>query len=85
MDEISLLKGHSDFVTLVNAHDEQGKFIVLAVLKGREKQTLIDFLKTIPQRLREMIKEVCTDLCDGFINAVEEVLPRPRSSRIASM
>ena len=51
VDEISLLKGHSDFVTLVSAHDEQGKLIVLAVLKGREKQTLIDFLKTIPKRL----------------------------------
>jgi hypothetical protein len=31
------LKGHSDFVTLVSAHDEQGKPIVLAVLKGRKK------------------------------------------------
>jgi transposase len=78
LDEISLLKGHSDFVTLVNAHDEQGKPIVLAVLKGREKQTLIDFLKTIPQRLQETIKEVCTDLYDGFINAVEEVLPQAK-------
>src|SRR5918992_6118615 len=46
LDEISLLKGHSDFVTLVSAHDEQGKPIVLAVLKGREKQTLVDFLRS---------------------------------------
>jgi len=76
VDEISLLQGHSDFVTLVSAHDEQGRPIVLAVLEGREKQTLVDFLKTIPQRLRETIKEVCTDLYDGFINAVEEVLPQ---------
>jgi transposase len=76
LDEISLLKGHSDFVTLVSAHDEQGRPSVLAVLKGREKQTLIDFLKTIPKRLQETIKEVCTDLYDGFINAVEEVLPQ---------
>ena len=49
---------------------------MLAVLKGREKQTLIDFLKTIPTRLQDTIKEVCTDLYDGFINAVEEVLPQ---------
>jgi transposase len=76
VDEISLLKGHSDFVTLVSAHDEQGRPLVLAVLEGREKQTLVDFLKTIPQRLRETIKEVCTDLYDGFINAAEEVLPQ---------
>ena len=76
LDEISLLKGHSDFVTLVSAHDEQGKPIVLAVLKGREKQTLVDFLKTIPKRLQDTITEVCTDLYEGFINAVEEVLPQ---------
>jgi transposase len=74
--EISLLKGHSDFVTLVSAHDEQGKPIVLAVLKGREKQTLVDFLKTIPKGLQDTITEVCTDLYEGFINAVEEVLPQ---------
>jgi transposase len=73
VDEISLLKGHSDFVTLVSAQDEQGNPIVLAVLKGREKKTLVDFLKTIPTRLQAPIKEVCTDLYDGFINAVEEV------------
>jgi len=76
VDEISLLKGHSDFVTLVSAHDEQGKPIVLAVLKGREKQPLVDFLKSIPKRLQDTIKEVCTDLYEGFINAVEEVLPQ---------
>jgi transposase len=78
LDEISLLKGHADFVTLVSAHDEQGKPIVLAVLKGREKQTLIDFLKTIPKRLQDTIKEVCTDLYEGFIHAVEEVLPQAK-------
>ncbi|HZA29258.1 MAG TPA: ISL3 family transposase, partial [Gammaproteobacteria bacterium] len=78
VDEISLLKGHSDFVTLVSAHDEQGRLIVLAVLEGREKQTLVDFLKTIPTRLQETIKEVCTDLYDGFIHAAEEVLPQAK-------
>jgi transposase len=78
LDEISLLKGHSDFVTLVSAHDEQGNPIVLAVLKGREKQTLVDFLKTIPKRLQDTITEVCTDLYEGFINAVEEVLPQAK-------
>ena len=78
VDEISLLKGHSDFVTLVSAQDEQGNPIVLAVLKGREKKTLVGFLKTIPTRLQATIKEVCTDLYEGFINAVEEVLPQAK-------
>jgi transposase len=78
VDEISLLKGHSDFVTLVSAHDEQGRPSVLAVLEGREKQTLVDFLKTIPKRLQDTIKEVCTDLYEGFIHAAEEVLPQAK-------
>ncbi|MGH8601933.1 MAG: transposase, partial [Gammaproteobacteria bacterium] len=57
VDEIALLKGHSDFVTLVSAQDETGNLIVLAVLKGREKKTLVDFLKTIPKRLQATIKK----------------------------
>lgn len=78
LDEISLLKGHRDFVTIVSTQDEAGRPVVLAVLKGREKQTVIDFLKTIPAHLQETIKEVCSDLYEGFINAAEEVLPRAK-------
>lgn len=48
---------------------------MLAVLKGGEKKPRVDVLKTIPKRLQETIKEVCTDLYEGFINAVEEGLP----------
>lgn len=78
LDEISLLKGRGDFVTIVSAQDEKGNPTVLAVLKGREKKTVSDFLKTIPARLQETIKEVCSDLYEGFINAVEEVLPQAK-------
>ena len=78
LDEISLLKGHRDFVTIVSAQDELGNPTVLAVLKGREKKTVADFLKTVPARLQGTIKEVCSDLYQGFINAVEEVLPQAK-------
>lgn len=78
LDEISLLKGHRDFVTIVSTQDEAGRPAVLAVLKGREKQTVIDFLKTIPGHLQGTINEVCSDLYEGFINAVEEVLPQAK-------
>jgi hypothetical protein len=37
LDEILLLKGHRDFVTIVSTQDEAGRPHVLAVLKGREK------------------------------------------------
>lgn len=78
LDEISLLKGHRDFVTIVSTQDKNGNPVLLAVLKGREKQTVVEFLKTIPKRLREGIEEVCSDLYEGFINAVEEVLPNAK-------
>lgn len=78
LDEISLLKGHRDFVTIVSTQDKQGNPVLLAVLKGREKQTVVEFLKTIPKRLREGIEEVCSDLYEGFINAVDEVLPNAK-------
>ena len=78
LDEISLLKGHGDFVTIVSAQDAAGKPHVLAVLKGREKQTVVTFLKTIPARLKKTIEEVCSDLYEGFLGAVEEVLPHAR-------
>lgn len=78
LDEISLLKGQRDFVTIVSTRDAAGKPVILAVLEGRKKETVEDFLKTIPKRLRSTIEEVCTDLYEGFINAAKEVLPQAR-------
>jgi transposase len=78
LDEISLLKGHRDFVAIVSTRDDRGKPVVLAVLKDRKKETITDFLKTIPEELRATIKEVCTDLYEGFINAAAEILPQAK-------
>jgi transposase len=78
LDEISRLKGQRDFVTIVSTQDKNGNPVLLAVLKGREKQRVVEFLKTIPARLRAGIEEVCSDLYEGFINAVEEVLPQAK-------
>jgi transposase len=76
LDEISLLKGHRDFVTVVSTRDNQGEPVVLAVLKGREKETVMAFLKSIPEQLRSTIRQVCTDLYEGFANAVKAVVPQ---------
>ncbi|MDY7077509.1 MAG: transposase [Chloroflexota bacterium] len=46
--------------------------VVLAVLPGRKKKTVRQFLETIPERLRRTMKTVCTDMWDGYVNAVEE-------------
>jgi transposase len=78
IDEISLKKGHRDFVTIVSAKLKNGDVNILAVLDGRKKETVEQFLETIPERLKTTVRRVCTDLYDGFINAVKKVLPRAR-------
>ena len=84
LDEISLKKGHfedkvfekklyprKDFVTIVSAYLE-GKVQLLAVLKDRKKETVKQFLKSIPDPLKNTVKSVCSDIYDGFINAAKE-------------
>jgi len=72
LDEISLKKGHKDFVTIVTARiDEQTK--ILAVLKGRKKETVKEFLSSIPKRLKKTVNAVCSDMYDGYVNAATEV------------
>jgi transposase len=76
LDEISLRKGHRDFVTIVSTRDAQDGPCLLAVLEGREKAPVVAFLKSIPAHLRATVEYVCTDLYEGFVNAVKEVLPQ---------
>jgi transposase len=72
IDEIALKKGYKDYVTLItNRHD--GKIRLLAVLKGKEKATIKAFFKSIPRRLKETVTAICTDMYDGYINAVKSV------------
>ncbi len=75
LDEIALKKGHGNFVVIVTARSRNGKASVLAVLADRKKETVKQFLQGIPLRLKKSIESVCTDMYDGFINAVKEVIP----------
>ncbi len=75
LDEIALKRGHKDFVVIVTTQWEDGGVVILAVLADRKKETVKTFLKTIPARLQKTIKRVCTDMYDGYINAVKEELP----------
>jgi transposase len=72
MDEIALKKGHRDFVTVVSARLEDQRIVILGVLKNREKDTLIAFLRSIPQRLSETIHTICGDMYEGFSAAARE-------------
>lgn len=75
MDEIALKKGHRDYVAIISCRDEAGHVSVLAVLPDRLKASVVAFLQTIPERLKPTIERVCTDMYEGYINAVREVLP----------
>jgi transposase len=75
LDEISLKKGHQEYVTIVTGRTG-GKVLILGVLKDKEKETVKVFLKSIPKRLRRKVKAVCSDMYEGFINAAKEVFSR---------
>lgn len=73
IDEISLKKGHKDFVTIITARVGT-EVNILAVLEDRKKDTVKGFLASIPKRLKRTIKAVCSDMYEGFINAAKEAL-----------
>lgn len=73
LDEISLKKGHRNFVAVVTGRIDD-KTVILGVLPDREKETVKTFLQSIPPHLRKTIHTVCCDMYDGFVNAAKEVL-----------
>jgi transposase len=74
IDEISLKRGHRDFVAIVTTKTAQG-VQVLAVLGDRKKETVFTFLSAIPSHLKQTITTVCTDMYQGYVNAAQEALP----------
>jgi len=72
LDEISLKKGHRDFVTIITGRLADETFI-LGVLADRKKSTVKTFLSGMPRKLRKTIQAVCSDMYDGFIHAAQEV------------
>ena len=72
VDEISLKKGHQDFVAIVSGRCH-GRLSLLGVLKDRTKATVKAFFQQIPTRFHRQLVAVCTDLYDGFVNAAGEV------------
>ncbi len=62
LDEIALRKGHRDFVVIVTARLKNGHMVILAVLADRQKDTVVEFLRSIPQRLKKTIECACCDM-----------------------
>jgi len=77
IDELALHKGHRDFATIVTARMEDGENRVLGVLENREKATVEAFFMSIPKQLRDTVREVCSDLYEGYTEAAKEVFGEP--------
>jgi transposase len=73
IDDLALKKGHRDFATIITVRLEEGKNRVLGVLEDREKATVKAFFMSIPKHLRDTVKEVCSDLYEGYTEAAREV------------
>jgi transposase len=78
LDEIALKKGHRNFVTVVTARLAEGRVVILAVLPDRQKDSVVEFLRSIPERLKQSIHTVCCDMYEGFCEAVREELSHAR-------
>lgn len=74
IDEIALKKGHNDYVTVVSVKSASDDLSVIAVLEGKKREDVESFLKSIPESLRKTICSVCTDMYDGYVNAVVKIL-----------
>jgi transposase len=77
LDEIALKKGHRDFVVIVTGR-KGSRISILAVLADREKTTVVDFLRSIPERLKKTITTACTDMYEGYTEAIREELSHVR-------
>ena len=78
LDEIALKKGQRNFVVIVTARLADGRVVILAVLPDRQKETVVEFLRSIPERLKQSIHTVCCDMYEGFSEAVREELSHVR-------
>jgi transposase len=72
IDEIAMRKGRQNYVAIITSQQADGRVVVLAVLPDRKKETVRQFLESIPRRLWPTMATVCTDMWDGYTNAAKE-------------
>ncbi len=74
IDEIALTKGRKNFVAIVTTQQTDGHVAILTVLPDRKKKSVRQFLESIPKRLRQTMETSCTDMWEGYANAVKEFI-----------
>ena len=72
IDEISMRKGHQDFVTVVSDIDQSQ---LIEVIDSHEQQGIMEALMQLPIEVREQVSEVSVDMWGGFPKVIQEVFP----------
>lgn len=70
IDELYLLNQYRCVLTDVQNHH------IVDLLRDRHKATVITYLQHLPDRTRDQIAVVCTDMWAGYHDAVRETLPQ---------
>lgn len=73
IDEISMRKGHRDFVCVITDIDARR---VIEVLDNRLKETVVTYFSTLPPSVRKSIRYVSIDMWEGYYQAVVEAFPK---------
>lgn len=72
IDEISMKKGHKDFVLVIS---DIGNKRVIEVLENRLKESLDKYLDDMPQEMKSKIKQVSMDMWSPYYDSVVDKLP----------
>lgn len=75
IDEIALKKRHKQYALVLS---DLERHCILAILPNRKKDTLLAWLKTLPDPDRQAITTVSTDLWEPYRQAVRQALPHAR-------
>jgi len=64
--KIALRKGHRNFVVIVTARLASGRIANFGCFGRRQKESVVEFLRSIPERLKKTIESACCDMYEGF-------------------
>ncbi|MBA7557031.1 hypothetical protein ES705_49760 [subsurface metagenome] len=75
IDEISIKKGHKDFQAVLS---NIGGGYVIDMLPDRKKETVVKYLRKLPESTKKRIVFVSMDMWDGYFYATKEELPNTK-------
>lgn len=73
IDEIALKKHHRLYAVVITSRQADGTVQLLAVLPDRQAKTVKTFFTHIPYRLRRTVTNVCCDMYEPYLQAIEAV------------